>query len=332
MRAIGVRAEATLVVLVALAAGALPAVAHAGARADYRQMFTTPVPGASTGLDTQILYKNPNDPNAKPIPIRQEVFTFPKGTGFDNSVVPDCTVSEAQLELEGEGACPPESRVGGGEGTLMTGFPGDGERPLEVDGFDSGSGLLLLGGEKGGTRLATRADRKGRVVTVNVPRSPGGPPDGETAIRKVHNVFAAFTAGDRAYTRTPRVCPASGVWAFHAHLTFADGAVEDDAYEMPCQRDVTAPQIRVTGVPRHRCVARGFRVAVSVVDSSPLARVSVRLDRRRLRKTTASQFDQRVPARGLSSGRHRLAVVARDAAGNRSRRALRFRRCAGPVT
>jgi hypothetical protein len=227
--------RAVTVVLVAVCVAALPGAAEAGQRADYKQTFTTPVPGTSTGLDTQILYKNPDDPAAKPIPIRQEVFTFPRGTRWDHSVVPACTVSEQELELEGESACPPESRVGGGDGTFMTGFPGDGERPLEVDGFEDGSGMLLLGGEKGGVRLATRVTQKGRVVTVNVPRSPGGPPDGDSALRKVHNVFAAFSAGDRAYTRTPRVCPRRGVWRFRAHLTFADGAVEDESYEMPCE-------------------------------------------------------------------------------------------------
>ena len=43
-------------------------------------MFTTPVPGTSTGTDTQILYKNPSDPEARPIPVRQEVFA-PRSLG-----------------------------------------------------------------------------------------------------------------------------------------------------------------------------------------------------------------------------------------------------------
>jgi hypothetical protein len=51
----------------------------------------------------------------------------------------------------------------------------------------------------------------------------------------VHNVFAPRSRGRRAYTRTPRVCPASGVWTFRARLTFADGAVEHDVYRMRCR-------------------------------------------------------------------------------------------------
>jgi hypothetical protein len=323
------RTRTTVGVLAAGVLLALPAVAQAGPRADYKQMFSTPVPGASAGSDTQILYKHPDDPDAKPIPVREEVFTFPEGTEFDNGAVPACTASEMELQLMGEAACPPESRVGGSDdGTFMTGF-GAGESPMQIDGYNDGSGLLILGRSRDPeVGFATRAKREGRVITVPVPRMPGGPPDGEGAIRRVHNVFDARSLGERAYLRTPPVCPASGTWTFKAHLTFADGAVEDDTYEMPCDRDLTPPRIRVSGMPRSRCLAHRFQVRVRVLDASPLERVQVRLAGRLLRETTEAGFAQRVPVRSLRPGRHRLSVVARDAAGNRGRRAVRFRRCA----
>jgi hypothetical protein len=315
-----------LAVLAAVAV--LPATAHAGPRADYQQTFTTPVPGASTGMDAQILYKHPDDPNRKPIPVRQEVFTFPAGTKFDNDVVPDCEATELELQLQGEAACPPESRVGGGEGTLMSGFESGGETAMEVDIFDAGTGVLILGGSKDPEiRSATRAEREGRVTTVNVPQSPGGPPEGESAIRRVHNVIDAFSDRDRAYMRTPSVCPPSGVWTFHARFTFADGAVEENSHDMPCERDVTKPRIRIGAVPRTRCVQSGFVAHVRVIDASPLRRVTVRLAGRSLHQTTAASFTTRIPARGLDAGRHRIVVTARDKAGNRARHAARFRRC-----
>jgi len=229
-----VHARPLILALASAVTAIAPATAHAGPRADYKQAFTTPVPGASTGTDTQILYKNPSDPNAKPIPVREEVFTFPAGTQWDSSVVPDCTVSDLELELFGKSACPADSWIGGGQGdTIMTGFGG--ETALDVDGFDNDAGVRLLGGAHPfGPRQATRAIRRGEVVTVEVPRSPGGPPDGESALRRVHNVFAPRSAGGRDYTRTPPVCPASGHWTFQARLTFADGVVEHDSYDMPC--------------------------------------------------------------------------------------------------
>ena len=134
-----------------------------------------------------------------------------------------------------ESACPPESHIGGGEGTTMSGFPGAGETPITVDGWEYGTGTLLLAGAKTyHLRQATRAPRDGLVVTIEVPRSPGGPPDGESALRRAHSLFAARSLGDRAYVRTPPACPAVGAWTFTARFTFADGVVEHESYDMPC--------------------------------------------------------------------------------------------------
>jgi hypothetical protein len=231
-----VRIAAVCVGVVAMAAWAAPA--GAGVRADYKQMFTTSTPGKSAGTDTQILYKNPSDPNAKPSPIRREVFTFPAGTTYDESVVPDCNASDAEVMLRGTAACPPESRLGGSIGdTSMTGFPGPPETAVDVDGWDQKGDLLLWGRDhQFGIGAVTHARRKGQVVTVEVPRVPGGPPDGENALRRVHHVFPARSAGKRAYMRTPRTCPKSRFWTFRAQFTFADGAVEKDVYRMRCKR------------------------------------------------------------------------------------------------
>ena len=221
---------------VAAAAAVAAPSAQAGPRADYQQMFTSPVPGTSAGTDTQILYKHPDDPNAKPIPVRREVFTFPAGTTYDESVVPDCKATDAEIMLLGRGACPPDSWIGGSQGdTMMTGFEGSTETPLDVDAWDDGGDARLFGRDHAsGIGFVTRAHREGQVVTVEVPRTPGGPPDGEGALRRIHHVFPARSLGGRAYLRTPATCPKSGVWTFTAQFTFADGAVENDVHQMPC--------------------------------------------------------------------------------------------------
>jgi len=227
---------AGIIALVAATAAAIAPAAQAGARADYTQTFTTSAPGTSTGTDTRILYKHPADPDAKPIPVRREVFTFPAGTTYDETVVPDCTASDLELTILGPSACPAETRLGGGHGdTMMTGFPGAGETALDLDAWDDGGDLLLLGGTREPPiRQVAHARRQGQVVTVDVPRSPGGPPDAESALRRIHHVFPARSLGSRAYMRTPPSCPPSGVWTFRAQFTFADGAVEEDVSEMPC--------------------------------------------------------------------------------------------------
>src|SRR5205807_1277456 len=123
--------------------------------------------------------------------------------------------SDLELELEGRAACPPDTWVGGGlNDTIMTGFPGAGETPIEVDAFEESPTRtkLISGSQQPPIRLATHAVRKGNVITVQIPRSPGGPPDAESALRRVNNYFPPHSLGARAWLRTPSTCPARGVW------------------------------------------------------------------------------------------------------------------------
>src|SRR5687768_3766191 len=130
-RGMPVRASA-IATLGVVAAVAWPAAAQAGPRFDYRQVFTTDRPGRSTGIDTQILYKHPDDPNRKPPAVRQEIFTFPIGTTFDETVVPNCTVSDEEMRLMPDSACPQETWLGSGHNnTSMAGF-GDGREETPI--------------------------------------------------------------------------------------------------------------------------------------------------------------------------------------------------------
>jgi hypothetical protein len=92
--------------------------------------------------------------------------------------------------------------------------------------------------------------------------------------------------------------------------------------------DHTGPRIAISGVrgTGKRCVRRSFVVRIRARDPSGVRRVRVYLDRRELRSSRSSRLRVRVPGR-LRPGRHRLTVIARDTAGNRSRRSVRFGRC-----
>jgi hypothetical protein len=56
--------------------------------------------------------------------------------------------------------------------------------------------------------------------------------------------------------------------------------------------------------------------------------VRVYLDGKRVKSTRRTRFSLRIKVRGLSVGSHRITVVARDRAGNRSATTRRFGRCA----
>src|SRR5919202_5141896 len=211
------RAGVVLGILIA-ANAAFPAVAQGGPRADYRMTFTSRNPGASAGVDVRLLYKRPSHPEAKPVPVRHEMFTFPVGTKF-GSAVPPCTASDLELMLRGSSACP-SSWVGAGYGdTIMTGFPGQGETPLDVEVLVDGDEIKVVSRPTGfPIWFVAHGTTRGRVTTVTIPRSPGGPPDGESALRRVHNVFPARSRDGRAFTRTPPACPRSHRWTFRARF------------------------------------------------------------------------------------------------------------------
>ena len=56
--------------------------------------------------------------------------------------------------------------------------------------------------------------------------------------------------------------------------------------------------------------------------------MNVYLDGRLVKRTTRTRFSIQIKVRGLRVGRHRITVVARDRAGNRSVIRRHFGRCA----
>ena len=139
--------------------------------------------------------------------------------------------------LEGPSACR-ASWVGAGHGdTIMTGMPGPSETPLELEGLQNGFEVKLVARPAGSPIwFVAHAITRGRVTTVNIPRSPDGPPDFESPLRRINNVFPARSRDGLLYARTPPRCPRSRVWTFRARFTFADGVVERDTYRMRCRR------------------------------------------------------------------------------------------------
>src|SRR3954465_10239513 len=166
------RTGAVLAMTVAIAAVIAPR-ASAGPRVDYKQMYPPPLPGKSTGSDTRLFYKNPNDAKAKPIPVRREEFTFPAGTAYDESVVPDCTASDAEIRLFGKAACPAASWIGGSKGdTSMSGLgPGE-EDALDVDAWDDHGVVVVFGRSHDFPEIGAiaRGHRVGQTITFDLER------------------------------------------------------------------------------------------------------------------------------------------------------------------
>src|SRR5689334_8109380 len=107
-------------------------VAPTTARADASRQtatlrFSTATPGAPGGISFAADFHDPADPGAKPHALTAFDIVLPAGTAIDFGAIPQCTASDAELQLEGTAACPPASRLA--TGTLITdtgspaGFP-----------------------------------------------------------------------------------------------------------------------------------------------------------------------------------------------------------------
>jgi hypothetical protein len=198
---------------------------------DFSFDFSTSKPRAATDADLHILYKDPDDPDGKPPALTQVTIVAPRGTVFDGSAVPACEASNGTLMLLGQAACPPESNVGGGFGSILL-DPGPSE-PItaEVTLFNYGDGiaeLLEFGG--GAVRVIDRAEFQGRNRMVLHP----------AVVPAVTEREFSFTyrgkpvAGGKPFITTPRACPRRGRWVSRLSYRVTTGARYRARSKTPC--------------------------------------------------------------------------------------------------
>lgn len=218
---------------------AAPAGADSSAAGDFSFQFSSTQPGEPTGLEFRQLYKNPNDPNAKPSPVRRFLFAAPPGSVFDGSAVPVCNATDQEFQQMGKAACPAESVVGEGFITVMTGMPGEQPFPLDTTVFNSGDGIVELFTEQGtGIFLSIeRPEFRGANAfeDTDIAPTPGGPPDFQSAAREAYIEFPVSRGADgRSFITTPPECPASKRWTARFEWTNGDGNSYSNTHAMAC--------------------------------------------------------------------------------------------------
>jgi hypothetical protein len=238
------------------AAGA--ASATTGKRADFSLGFAPASPGTRAALALHVVYKAAGDPNGKPSPIRKVVIAAAPGTRFDTGAVAKCTATDDQLKAEGSGACPPESRIGSGKLTADTGFgPPVDPVPGDLALFNSGTAIIEVVTAPGTDRVLgiDRLKITGSTLTGNPPTTPGGPPDGETAVREIDFTIERATG----FVTTPSSC--RGRWVSRGMFGFADGAEETVTSASPCRRAAA----RLSLAPTRARLGRPTRFTARVI-------------------------------------------------------------------
>ena len=251
-------------ILIAVVAVTGRAGATTGTRADFDLGYSPGSTGANAALVLHVVYKAAGDPNAKPSPIRKVVVAAAPGTRFNTGGVPKCDATNEQLQVEGRGACPPESRIGGGKLTADTGF-GPPVDPLSGDLtlYNSGDAIIEVVTAPGTDRTVgiDRLKIDGSTLIGNPPKTPGGPPDGETAVRQIDFTIERATG----FVTTPPSCPRSGRWISSGTFGFADGAEETVTSASACTRAAAA---RLFLTPTAVRVGRPTRFATRVIGAS----------------------------------------------------------------
>lgn len=226
--------------------------------------------------------------------------------------------------------CPAASIVGSGQIALSS-TSADPSVMADVTLINNSGELIFLVAtiSTPAARMVIRSPVRGNTITNEVPRLPGGPPDGATAIRTVDLRIGAVSRRDgtavRNYITTPAVCPASSQFQSAAAFTYFDGVSQTVPSTSPCI-DIAPPVVKLTGISRS-CTRRDLRARVRVTDTSSLRGVVVRLNGRRVKSTKRKTFAVRVRHARLRKGRNRLTVLAIDRRGNRFTLTRRFRRC-----
>src|SRR4051812_15234411 len=280
--------------IVTLAAAASPAAAERGRLADFTIGFTTQAPGAPTGLAVHVLFHRAGDPAAKPAPLRSAVIRGPSGLRFDTRTLEQCTASDADIQARGSDACPSATRLTVGSFSAVTGL-GPPFDPLVGDDhvFNGAGQLIEIITVPGGTASPAfdRLTIDGAKLTAHPPKAPGGPPDGETAVRSLNFRIPPRAARGRSLITTSPSCPADGQWVTTATFGFGDGSSDTVASRTPCAHSGARggprrrQRLRLAVRPRHAAVGpqTRLRFRVTASERSCVPRATVRVAGRRVR-------------------------------------------------
>lgn len=257
-------------------AAALVLSTPARAELVFEQRLATEQPGARTGARVHVVY--PSGADGRPKQVVEAIYDFPRGTRIDEASVPVCPASDSEFNARGLDACPPETRLGGGDLTAATGC-GPGLDPLATDihSFHGPHQVVNVFTPHGSTRPVLSVARiqieSDRVI--DRPTLPPGcpPPNGRSAPREVHLEVT------RPFFVAPPECGPRHRWTSHVAMRFTDGSDASANSAGPC----VVPSMRLSVAPRRVRAGRPVRLRARVRSSSAACRsgVVVRFGNRR---------------------------------------------------
>jgi hypothetical protein len=215
--------------------------AHDGPRQMASLTYTSSKPSSPSGIRFVVDWANPNDPNARPVPVQRIVTRGPRGARFDTTAVPRCGASDAELLGEGATACPVATRVGAGTVISDTGpsgpFPRYSSNTASI--FNNRDEQINFAETDSPPpiRAVSRTALRRHKTTAEVPTFPPGVPPSQslTSLKRLNLTFPRLVRRGKAYFRTPRFCPRSREWTNRITFVYADGVRQQVVATTPCR-------------------------------------------------------------------------------------------------
>ena len=198
------RSAPLALVAVAVTAAVAQAAITIGPTTSFRARFTTPHPGAASGLVLKTTGRPPASGTSE-APAVQQTVILPAGTTLKLVHLPQCQATDTAIATQGaETACPHASRVGSGGADGVF----DGAHVHFDIAIYAVRRHLVFAAERGGQplKMSFAGFASGRRLILTVPTLGG---------RIAPTEFdARITArpGHRSWLQTPARCPRSGHW------------------------------------------------------------------------------------------------------------------------
>jgi hypothetical protein len=232
----------------------------AGSSAKLRAAFRPERLGHPTTVSVTVNIDPPSQEPARPLSF--VTVRFPSDLGLATSGLGLSTCDPQALEQDGAGACPANSKMGGGAGTVLVTFGSDEVREHVT------LGLYAAPSPDGYIHVSILAEGKTPVkglivmsgvihpgqLQITVPVIPSLPETPDVAVVWLHATLGgALTYYERLHGRLhpyhprgielPRACPHGG-FAFTAELAFQDGTRSSTRDLVPCPARRTGPRTR----------------------------------------------------------------------------------------
>jgi hypothetical protein len=250
------------------------AVALAVTQRTFKQSFSptatgvsTKKPNKATGTFFTETSQDPANPNNQQ--PKQDAYTndiFPAGAKIDQSTAPSCKKSDGDVLA---GKCPAKSQVGSGtalvklkqnvadiSATITAYNCQKGCKPKAGSGIPNKNELILYVNPSGSNPIMLRGTikQKNNVTTIHVPipinceLQTSTPPNcgaaGDARISRfdlsVKKITKTVTKNGhkttKAFLKTPKTCPASGLWTFTILFHGRDNVNQSNTSTAPCHK------------------------------------------------------------------------------------------------